>query len=317
MMQKRKVRAAKGGGYWRSVSDEHLLSVELMIDDPTTLENLVFEVPQGGEEPHIEFVYDQRGSGRPKYRCVHGNHPHLFGCVMNRDGKRFMVGWICGREIYGEDFRRFRKDYDYARDRQELLRRVREVKAVIDGFIAWMENVARNHVFTLYEGLGTQFVRYMPWLRGRLEYLTNRGGGMLHELKLPATLFDGFSDPRREFKQAAADIAKCGMLLIGKAEIEKDVKVTLGRMLQLLKQLERVIDQLKEVEDFFQPAMLGPISEWATESHEPKRIKYTVGLGSLTYHRDSGPVTVRIPEGYKVPDREPIRAFRAALSGFG
>jgi hypothetical protein len=317
MAQKRRGGGGRGGGYWRSVSDDHLLSVELMIDDPMTLENLVFAVPEGDEEPYIEFVYDQRKSGRDKFHCVHGNHPHLFGCVMNKGGKRFLVGWICGKEIYGEDFRRFRKDYDYARDRQELLRRVREVKAVIDLFVDWMGKMAKDEVFNLYESVGVQLTRHVPWLRAQLERHTNYGGGMLYDLKLPATLFDGFTSPRKSFREAAAEIAKCGALLIGKAEIEKDVEVTLGRMQKLLKQLEGVLDQLKEVEDFFQPAMLVPICEWATESHDPNRIRYTAGMASITCHRDSGPITVRMPQGYRMPDREPIRALRAALSGLG
>src|SRR5262249_13477071 len=160
-----------------------------------------------------------------------------------------------------------------------------------------------------------QVKRYMPWLAAQLERHTNYSGGMLDETKLPATLFDGFTDPRIGFREAAEEIRGCGALLIGKTEIEKDVTFTLARMQQLVKALEGVVDQLKEVEDFFQPVLLGPICEWATENHDSKRIKYVVGLGSITCHRDSGPITVRMPQGYKVPDREAIRAFRTALSG--
>ena len=46
------------------MSDEHLLAVELTTDDPEALENLVREIPAGDEEPHVEFAYDLRGSGR-------------------------------------------------------------------------------------------------------------------------------------------------------------------------------------------------------------------------------------------------------------
>jgi hypothetical protein len=40
---------------------------------------------------------------------------------MNQDGQRFFVGHICGDHIYGEDFHRYKRDYDAARDRQDLL----------------------------------------------------------------------------------------------------------------------------------------------------------------------------------------------------
>jgi hypothetical protein len=49
--------------HWETLSDEELLAADLIIDDPE-LENLVFEVPEGDEEPYVEFKYDLRKSGR-------------------------------------------------------------------------------------------------------------------------------------------------------------------------------------------------------------------------------------------------------------
>lgn len=154
----------------------------------------------------------------------------------------------------------------------------------------------------------------MPWLWEQLQWHTNSGGGHLNGLKLPDTLFDGFTDPQRGFKEVAAEISKATMLVVGKIEIDKDVGSTLGRLQVLIGKVESVVKQLEEVEQFYQPGMLSEVCEWATQQDRKRR--YEAGLMSITCIRDKGPTVVRVPSGYKVPDTAPIAAFRAAVSNF-
>jgi len=279
------------------------------------LADLVLELPAGDEEPHVEYSYDLRGSERERLHCVHGNHAHLAGFVMNKGGKRFLVGHICGKNIYGENFEVYTKDYYAARDRQDILRRVREVKATIDPFLRWMHEVSESRIFALYEEFSHQINERMGWLWSDLEWHTNKAGGLLDGFQLPKTLFDGFTDPHANFKKTAAEIGKLGLLVVGKMELERDVKVTLANMQMQLRILEEALDQLKEVEDFFQPGCLSAVCNSANLRDNPKRRRYEAGLLAITCHRDKGSSTIRMPKDYKLPDRAPIVAFRAALAG--
>src|SRR6185437_7536075 len=142
-MLKPKARARR---YWESLSDDQLVDVELMTDDPENLENLVGEIPQGDEEPYVEFKYDLRGSEREMFQCVHGHHAHLAGFVFRKGNARFLVGWMCGASIYGEDFGQYTADFDAAVNRQDALKRVREIKSVISPFMNWLEQVSNSEV---------------------------------------------------------------------------------------------------------------------------------------------------------------------------
>ena len=298
--------------YWGSVSDDYLLSVELTTDDPEKLENLIRIVPNGPEEPFVEYGYNLKGLEREKMRCAHCNQPHFAGVVVNKAGQRFLVGHICGKHIYGVNFAVLKKDYDAAVLRQDVLRRVREIRTVIDPFLEWLEHLTSSEVFDQYDRLHDQFSKSMPWLWEKLKWHTNNGGGYLGHLKLPSTLFDGFTDPKKGFKELAAEISKTAMLIVGKIEIEKDLGGTLGRLQASLSRIEAIVKQLEEVEQFFQPAALGTVCEWANE-HDGKR-RYKPGLMSIVCLRDKGPITTRVPSIYKIPDTSPIAAFRAAVS---
>jgi hypothetical protein len=79
--------------FWESLTDEELLGVDLVTDDPEGLRDLVREVPSGDEETYVEFKYDLRKSGRQEeFTCVHGHHKHLAGFVMRKGNARFLVG---------------------------------------------------------------------------------------------------------------------------------------------------------------------------------------------------------------------------------
>ena len=298
--------------YWESVSEDHLLTVDLTTDDPEKLENLTLTVPDGPEEPFVEYGYNLKGLEREKIRCAHCHQPHLAGVVVNKGGLRFLVGHICGAHIYGVNFAALKKDYDTAVIRQDTLRRVREIRAVVDPFLEWMEQFSTSPVFHLRDELLLQLKKRMPWLAEQLQWHTNSGGGRLKGINLPATLFDGFTDPERGFRVSAAEISRVALLVVGKIEIEKDLGGTIGRLQVLLSQIETAVKQLEEVERFFQPSVLGPVCEWANRNDRKR--KYEAGLMTVTCFRDQGSTTVRVPSTYRVPNTAPLIAFRAAVS---
>src|SRR5579872_1668363 len=150
--------------YWESLSDQQLLGVELTTNDPESLEGVVYELPDGDEGPYVEYKYDLRGSDREMLRCVHGNHPHLAGFVVRKGESRFFVGHICGNHIYGEDFEKYTADFNAAVNRQETLRKRREIEKETKPFMAWLEQVSRSDVFKHYNSVRRQIAQHLPWI---------------------------------------------------------------------------------------------------------------------------------------------------------
>ncbi|MBR1146131.1 hypothetical protein [Bradyrhizobium sp. AUGA SZCCT0431] len=232
---------------------------------------------------------------------------------MNKTGQRFLVGHVCGAHIYGTNFAFLKKDYDAAVIRQDILRRMASIRGVLSPFLDWLEVFSASGVFERYDRFKQQFGRNMPWLRDQLKWHTNNAGGQIGEIALPATLFDGFTDPHLGFKNLAAEVSKNALLAIGKIEIEKDTAVVIERLQSLLAKVEPAVDQLRELEDFFQPVLLSSICEWGTRKDAKGR--YEPGLMSIARHEGKQTAIVRMPGGYSLPDISALIAFRAAISG--
>ncbi len=314
MLQPKK--RAERAGYWESLSDNDLMNVELTTDSPNMLDGLVTVLPEGSAEAYVEFKYDLRKTDSEEVRCIHCHQPHLAGYVMKKGVDRFLVGHICGEHIYGERFERFTNDYDAAVERRETVRRVKDARLVIEPFMDWLKELSKSQVFNLYESVRSQFDGRMAWLAKELKWHTNSGGGYIEGHKLPTTFFDGFTDPRKDFREILPAIQSGCLLLIGKIEIQKDTRTLLGRLQVALSKVEKVIHQLAEPMDFFQPASVAHICAWATKNDDPKKRKYESGLMSITFRKDWAPITIQIPGSYLVPSLEPLQKFRAALAGF-
>lgn len=301
--------------FWASLSDEALLNVELTTDDPERLSDIVRQLPAGDEEPYVEYKYDLRGSGREELRCLHCHQPHLAGFVMRKGTHRFFVGHICGNHIYGENFDEYTADFDQARSRQNTLRRVREVQDAVQPFLAWIETLLTSTLFQHYDRVRQQIADHMPILWEQLSILSGPGGAAHISATLPQYLFDEDTDPEADLQKIAAELGSVALMLVGKTGQEMNVVGTLSRLRILTRQVERVLEQLKELVDFFQPSVLVPVCEWAT-LHDKKR-QYEAGLMSLTCRRDKGKFTVTMPRNYNVPGRSRIETFRAAVGELG
>jgi hypothetical protein len=301
--------------FWESLTDEQILETELMTDDPESLEGLVFEVPPGDEETYVEFKYDLRGSGRDEeFTCVHGHHKHLAGFVMRKGKARFMVGWICGGTIYGEDFDQYTADFDAAVNRQEGLRRARVIRDATEPFLVWLTQISKAEVFNQYARVEDQFAERMPWIWDNLPAIARLDKGVLG-VELPRTLFGDDTDPGDDFAKIVSEFGSLALMLVASAQAEKTIGQLKRRMESVVDRIERVFDQLKELEDLFQPAALTALCKFATENDNPKRRTYVAGLGSITCRRDKPPVTIQMPRNYRIPDRAMLTSFRGALAG--
>lgn len=74
-----------------------------------------------------------------------------------------------------------------------------------------------------------------------------------------------------------------------------------SKMEGLAKRAEAVLDTLREVDEFFQPAALAAICKLANEYDNPKRRKYEAGLLSLSCKRDRDKSVITMPKGFELP----------------
>lgn len=298
--------------FWEHLSDEQLLSVELTTDDPENLPNIIQELPPGDEEPHVEYKYDLRGSTREYFRCVHGNHPHLAGFVMRKGNNRFLVGHMCGKKIYGESFEHYTADFDAALNRRDALRRKKEIEEATEPFDRWLDEVSASAVFEQYETVCDRIYEHMQWIYGSLP----RAAAISHRratVVFPPTLFSDHADPVLEFQKSAADCKTAILSLVGRPDHEVSVDKMRRHFAVLLDRLETSLDQLKELEDFFQPGVLTAICDLANQYDKPKKRHYTAGLMEITCKRGNKAMTVKMPRHFQLPDRAPLEAFRKAL----
>jgi hypothetical protein len=81
----------------------------------------------------------------------------------------------------------------------------------------------------------------------------------------------------------------------------------------VIRRIEAVFEELKEVEDFFQPTVLTAICKLANEYDNPKKRKYIAGLLSITCKRDRDKIVVQMPNNYRVPNRSGLEALKKSL----
>jgi hypothetical protein len=301
--------------YWENLSDDQLLDTELITDDPENLADLVYEIPAGDEESYVEFKYDLRGTERERFHCVHGHHAHLAGFVFRKGASRFLVGWMCGKSLYGEDFDQYTADFDAAVNRQDALKRVREIRNAIDPFKAWLEELSGAEAFKLYGRVRGQLREQMPWVYNNLPRAAFMNARIIGAA-VPKGLCSDSTDVREEFNRIMNDVSAASLMLVGEPEaVAKRIGLIRSRMDGLVKRLNDLLDLLREVEDFFQPTVLAAICKLANEYDNPKRRKYEAGLLTLTCKRERQKTTITMPKNFVLPSRRGLGAFKSALAG--
>ena len=103
--------------------------------------------------------------------------------------------------------------------------------------------------------------------------------------------------------KAAAEFGATVANLMAMSEQAINIDPVRRRFEGLLRRIGSALDELKEVEDFFQPAVLNAICALANEYDNPKKRKYVAGMLSVTCRRRKDEVTVRIPKNFRLPER--------------
>jgi hypothetical protein len=294
--------------HWADVSDERLIDLDLVIDNPEALESLVREVPADHLDAYVEFKYDLRGLDVKEFTCVHGHHQHKAGFVMRAGDVRFMVGWICGKSIYNEDFDQYTDDFNEAVIRQDALRRVRELREAVSLFSAWADQLADTGIIEQFQTVRDGMRQGMPWV---FEIIQAARGGRVENVPMPKYLCAEGVFLDEEFERLRSAIAAVTASLKGDAQrIAASIGTVRSDIDGLIRRAEVLLAKLADVELFFQPATLLAISEHA-ENATPKRKRHFVGIMKLST-RD---VCVEMPKGFKLPSRKPIDALQAVASG--
>lgn len=301
--------------YWESLSDDELIKTEMITDDPQRLPDLVTVIPEGHEEAFVELKYDLRKSGREPFHCVHGNHSHLAGFVMRKGPARFLVGWMCGKTVYGEDFDQLTADFETAVMRRDTLRRALDIKNAVDPFQTWLKDVFQSDIFARFESVRDQMYEHLPWIFENLERLT-LSDVRLRQLNAPRNLFKEGNDPEVDWAKAMADFDLLTLRITSRDDWAEQNIANMKRSMEgLLRRFEEVIAKLKEVETFFQPGVLAILCEFANAYDNPKKRQYAPGILSIKCKRGRDPVVVCMPRQYETPSLKPIQAFRATVSG--
>jgi hypothetical protein len=93
--------------------------------------------------------------------------------------ERFLVGRICGKTIYGEDFGHYTQAYDNAVVRQNALFRAKKIREALDPFNHWLAKMAHSSAFPLYVALRAQWIGSLPWLYEQLRIKCLKHSGKL------------------------------------------------------------------------------------------------------------------------------------------
>lgn len=293
-------------GHWAGVSDERLIDLDLEIDNPEMLEGLVREVPTNYADAHVEFKYDLRGANLAEFTCVHGSHQHKAGFVMNVDGARFMVGWICAKSIYNEDFDKYTADFETAIGRRDALRRVREMREAMAQFSAWLDGIASSDTLEAFSRVSARIENHMPWV---FETLKTANGREIEGVSMPRHLCLAPTDVCDEFDRLMSATTGVTLALTGDAQL---VAASIGKIRTefegLTRRAELILGKLEDLQRFFQPATLHAICQHA-EKAIPRRSKHVAGLLKLSTRN----ISVEMPQDFTVPSRRPIDALRSAL----
>jgi hypothetical protein len=300
--------------YWDSVSDEELLATELTTDDPEALAGLVTVLPDGYEDSYVEYSYNLRGSGREEFVCVHGHHKRLCGFVMRKGDQRWLVGWICGESIYHERFDQHKADFNAAVNRRERLRKKRDVDELTRPLTQWLRDTYTSGVFEQYHEARCQLKDKLPWvwLHAR-EALDRRS--MAAKLYGPQTFFSDSIDPKKSFEKILADMNVLNFELRIEDEITEERLVWFKQaMTRFVDRAEKIVRQLSELEDAFQPNVLEVVCDAANELDNPVKREYSFGLLSITCkRRQKADLTVEVPTGFTPPDMRCLDVIRKAL----
>lgn len=302
------------GKHWTRLSDEELLKTELTTDNPGSLEGLVTTLPEGFEDSYVEYAYDLRSSGREDFICVHGHHRHLAGFVMRRDEQRWLVGWMCAKTIYGEEFNEYEADYNAAVNRRGRLQKRREVENLTRPLTQWLDDAYTSIVFEQYESVRNQLKAKLPWVWSNARRALD-GNSIVGKLYGPQTFFLEATDPKHSFRRVVAEMEALNCSLKLENELTEERVGRIKRtMKNIVNRVESTFKELLELVDVFQPNSLQTICDAANKLDNPRKRQYSFELLSITCKRQrESEVTVQVPKNFSLPNVAVLNNIKRAL----
>jgi hypothetical protein len=308
------LKNVRSQSYWENLSDQELLDIDLITEDPEGLENLVYEIPAGDEDTFVEFKYDLRGSGREEFACVHGHHRHLAGFVMRKGTARFLVGWQCAKTIYGAIFDEYEADFSAAENRKRILLQFRDLTRIISPLLSWLDQVFSSNIFDLYNSVREQIAEHLRWIWDNAPRIA-QVEAFQRQGTISVEIFSADKDPQNEFSRIVNSVSALAASIIGKQEIdESKIKMTRKVLENAVRQIEKILNDLQEIENFFQPANLELLCNYANKHDNPNKRRYEAGLLSITCFRSrKSKISVQLPKNYRLPNRAVLDATKEAL----
>ena len=171
---------------------------------------------------------------------------------MRKGASRFLVGRICGKTIYNEDFDGYTADFDAAVTRKVALRRVRDIRNGMAPFMAWLDKPDISNAVREFSRVRGQLLNYMPWIFDNLPALAAQDprvtGG-----PLPRDLCAEPTDIRGDHQRLMNEAAIANMGLIGDAVVvAAKMPGHVARLGGLAKRADAILTRLNDVTLFFQ-----------------------------------------------------------------
>jgi hypothetical protein len=308
-MLKPKLSSQDTADFWETVSDEDLIDRSLTADTPSTLPGIVTTVPEGDDEPHVEFSYDFGGTENYQI-CVHG-HRHLKGFVFRKGEARFQVGWMCGEAHYGQKFKEYTSDFEAARTRQTVLHRVRDLRQAVEALSGWAGEDGWVNAVAAFDDLNRNIKNRLPFVAETLRAYSNR---KLYDVQMPrylCTQDDPMHSGEAEFHRMLNEIATAATMLTGtNTKVAASIGSTVNSLHGVVRRAELLIAKLNDVVMFFQPAVLQAIADRA-ENSTPMRARHYPGLLRIKSRNQ----VVGMPESFSIPSRAPLDALIQYLNG--
>lgn len=194
-------------------SDEELRSRVFTIKEPESLPDILTKIPADRGLPTIEYAYDVtpakggRKKKRSKVYCAHCHfETHYKGYVVKwPDGKRCLVGVICGAKHYGADFHTTVHRFKEERNRQVQLQRYDAVMSLLPDVISAIGRIAGHPSINGFERLVFTMQRGVPDAWQSLAAVAERGDLFVEELIRDIQAEERLSEEESERRKGTPD----------------------------------------------------------------------------------------------------------------
>jgi hypothetical protein len=168
--------------HWSSLTDDQLESVTWFTTDPQGLANVQPIAPAEIGSFIIEVEYKLDSATDEAVRCAHcpTHTPHWHGFVLlTDDGRRYLLGSVCGPKAYGADYRAASSARNRQARRHEAIQRWRRAQEHLADNVTTLTQIEASPAFRSVSAARGTFENRAPLMLARLQSLlrtTNLSG---------------------------------------------------------------------------------------------------------------------------------------------